>query len=77
MNNKRKISDLSEENFDEYISEDSPAEIFQLTFRLCKGVTFHKDNKLVQINSAAKNKTCICGVYYNEFIRSYKFDFKI
>ena len=57
MNNKRKISDLSEENFDEYISEGSPAEIFQLTFRLCKGVTFHKDNKLVQINSAAKNNT--------------------
>ena len=62
MNNKRKISDLSEKNFDEYISEDSPAEIFQLTFRLCKGVTFHKDNKLVQINSAAKNNT----IFYRE-----------
>jgi hypothetical protein len=75
---KRKISDLSEENFDDYISEGSPAEIFQLRFWQCKGVTFHNDNKkLVRINSAVKNKTCICGVYYNEFIRSYKFDFKI
>ena len=59
---KRKISDLSEENFDDYISEGSPAEIFQLTFRICKGVTFHNDNKLVQINSAVKNNT----IFYRE-----------
>ena len=40
MANKRKISDLSEENFDDYISEGSPAEIFQLRFWLCKGLPF-------------------------------------